>query len=39
LRKEQAAFITSRNASFGRDDYDFRGTLEKRLAALRAMAN
>jgi tetratricopeptide (TPR) repeat protein len=38
LRKEQAAFITSRNASFGRADYDFRGTLEKRLAALRAMA-
>jgi tetratricopeptide (TPR) repeat protein len=39
LRKEQAAFITSRNASFGRPDYDFRGTLEKRLTALRAMAN
>ncbi len=39
LRKEQGEFVAARNASFGRADYDFRGTLEKRLAALRAMAN
>ena len=39
LRRQQAAFIASRNASFGRADYDFRGTLEERLVELRAMAN
>lgn len=38
LRKEQAAFIASRDATFGRPDYDVRGALEKRLIALRAMA-
>lgn len=38
LRKEQAAFIASRDAGFGRPDYDFRGALERRLSALRALA-
>ena len=38
LRKEQAAFVASRNAAFGRADYDMRADLEKRLATLRTMA-
>ena len=38
LRKEQAAFIASRDAAFGGAYYDMRSALESRLAALRAMA-
>jgi len=36
LRQEQRNFIASRNASFGRPDYDVRSAMESRLQALQA---
>jgi uncharacterized protein len=36
LRQEQRSFIASRNASFGRADYDVRSAMETRLQALQA---
>ncbi|MEW6640691.1 MAG: tetratricopeptide repeat protein [Pseudomonadota bacterium] len=38
LRRQQRDFITARNASFGKPDYDVRGAMEKRLAELRTLA-
>ena len=36
LRQEQRNFISDRNASFGKPDYDFRNAMQKRLQALQA---
>ncbi|HEX3439596.1 MAG TPA: tetratricopeptide repeat protein [Pseudolabrys sp.] len=38
LRREQHAFIASRNTSFGRPEYQLKRELEQRLLALRRMA-
>ncbi|MBR1220886.1 tetratricopeptide repeat protein [Bradyrhizobium sp. U87765 SZCCT0131] len=38
LRQQQRDFVATRNASFGRPDYDVRAAMEKRLADLRATA-
>ena len=37
LRDQQRDFITTRNASFGRPDYDVGAAMERRLGQLRAM--